>query len=480
MPKFIASLLERLEAAGYEAYPVGGAVRDILLGENPQAIDNWDIAASAAPEEVLKIFSKDCKTFYENKFGTVTVLERNGKQKILAEITPFRKESGYSNGRHPDSVQWTKSLKQDLSRRDFTINAMALAGQRIVDPFGGQKDLAAKLVRAVGNPDDRFSEDALRMMRAVRFACQLHFEIEEKTFASIKKNAPRIEKISKERIRDEFVKIILSQWPMEGIKLLHTSGLLRHIMPELEAGIKIKQVGQHRHDVFTHSILTLKFAAENGASLELRLAALLHDIGKPPTAGKKNGRNTFYGHNVVGEKITREVLRRLKFPKNIIEKVSTLVRYHMFYYEVDKVTESSVRRLLRRVGKENFPELIALRIADRRATPVPKAKPYRLRHLEYMAEKVSQDPLSTSQLKVNGRDVMRILKIEPGPKVGLVLKALLAEILDNPEKNKKPILEKMIEEFGKLEETELAKKLTRIDRELYEKEKLLKEKHFVR
>jgi poly(A) polymerase/tRNA nucleotidyltransferase (CCA-adding enzyme) len=459
IPKEILEIIKKLKKEGYQAFIVGGCVRDILRGVKPT---DWDIATSAKPEEIQKIFKKN---FYTNRFFTVTViLETQDPTLKEVEITTFRKESKYSDKRHPDEVSFAKNIEEDLSRRDFTINAMALdvkePGElKLIDPFLGQKDLRAKIIRAVGDPDERFSEDALRMLRAIRFAASLDkknvWEIEKETFEAIKKNAKLINFISKERIRDEIVKILESPLAYEGFLLLHQSGLLKEIIPELEKGVGVTQNRHHIYTVFMHSLLSLKYAVKYGYNLNVRLAALFHDIAKPEVKKGEGPDATFYNHDVVGAKFTRNILTRLKFPKEIVEKVSLLVRYHMFFFDPEKVSESAVRRLLRKVGKENIQELIELRIADRKGSGVPKARPYRLRYFEYLVSKVSRDPISPKMLKVDGYDVMEILKIKSGPRVGLILNALLSEVLDDPKKNEREYLEKRIKELGKLSDEEL-------------------------
>ncbi|MDP2843549.1 MAG: HD domain-containing protein, partial [Acetobacterium sp.] len=308
---------------------------------------------------------------------------------------------------------------------------------KIVDPFNGQRDLTDKIIRAVGNPDERFGEDALRMMRAVRFATTLNFGvdeanassppfarlrlawvIEEKTAEAIKKNAPWLRAISKERIRDELVKIIMTKRAAEGIEVLRQSGLLKYIIPELEEGCHVSQNKHHIYECYEHNLRSLDFAAKKNFNKCVRLAALFHDIGKPRVKEGQGPEATFYGHEIAGTKMTAQVLSRLKFPKKEIEKITKLVRYHLFYYNVGEVSDSSVRRLVRQVGPESMEELLEVRMADRIGSGVPKAEPYKLRHLKYTIEKVSQDPISAKMLKVNGNDIMKILGIQPGPKVG--------------------------------------------------------------
>ena len=473
-------VIEALKEKGFLAYLVGGCVRDLLLKIKPK---DWDVTTSAKPEEIQKIFKK---TIYDNKYGTVKVIF----DKKVIEVTPFRKEIGYSDKRHPDKVKFGVSLKEDLSRRDFTINALALdlkiskKGQvleaKVIDYFNGISDLKEKIIRAVGNPKERFFEDALRLIRAIRFSCQLDFEIEKKTFEAIKENAYLIEKIAKERIRDELEKIILTKVPKKGFLLLKESGLLKYIIPELEKGLGVTQRGHHKWDVFFHLLNTLQAAADRNYSLEVRLAALLHDIAKPVCRKEEKDEVVFYGHQVVGAKMAREILKRLRFKNEIIDKVCLLIKHHMFVYEIGKVTESGVRRLLRRVGKENIGDLLNLRIADRIGSGCPKAIPYRLRHLMYMLEKVSSDPISVKMLKVDGHDVMEILKIKPSKKVGLILNALLCLVLDDPSLNKKEILKEKIKELGKLSEEELLEYQKRLDYRKKLEDLKLKSKYFVK
>jgi tRNA nucleotidyltransferase (CCA-adding enzyme) len=486
IPKEIQSIIKELENKGFEAYVVGGCVRDFLRAKKPQ---DWDIATNAKPEEIQKIFLKN---YSENKFGTVTVLT-GSKDESLAEveITPYRIDEKYTDKRHPDKVIWAEKIEQDLSRRDFTINAIAIGfGKRkkksetkIIDLFGGEKDLKNKIIRAVGSPEDRFSEDALRMMRAVRFATTLGFEIEKKTSQAVKNNSHLLKAISRERIRDELMKIIMSENADEGIELLRELDLLKYIIPELEEGHGVSQNKHHVYEVYKHSLLSLKYAAKKDFNKYVRMATLLHDIGKPRVKKGEGQNATFYNHEVVGAKMACQILDSLRFSKKDIEKIAKLVRYHLFYYHPDEVGESSVRRLVRQVGPENMEELLQVRLADRIGSGCPKAEPYKLRYLKYVIEKTSQDSISVKNLKISGNDIMEILKIEPGPKVGMILDVLLGEVLENPEKNKKEILEKEIERLGKLSEKEL-KNLTQKARQEREKieikrDEMTKKKYWV-
>jgi len=454
IPKEVKNIIDKLKKEGFEAFIVGGCVRDFLIGKEPE---DWDIATNAKPEEIQKVFPN---SFYENNFLTVTVLTKTKNLKLQEiEITTYRLEAKYSDKRHPDEVKFAKTIKDDLSRRDFTINALALgikgAKKEIIDPFFGQKDLKNKIIKTVGNPEERFSEDALRMMRAVRFATTLGFQIEENTAKAIKKNSIWLKAISQERIRDEFLKIIMADNAANGVELLRELGLLKYIVPELEEGYGVGQNKHHIYDCYWHSIKALEYSAKKKLNMQVRLASLLHDVAKPRVKAGDGKDSTFYNHEVVGAKMTFEILNRLKFSKKDVEKVTKLVRYHLFYYNVDEVGESSVRRLMRNVGKDSMEELLQVRHADRIGSGVPKAEPYKLRHLKYIIDKVSQDPLSVKMLKVSGNDVINVLKIEPGPRVGQILDVLLGYVLDDPKKNEKEILEEEIEELGKLEDKKL-------------------------
>jgi len=462
LPKEVISIIKTLKQKGFEGFVVGGCVRDILRGVPPS---DWDIATNASPKEIQKIFKK---SFYNNRFFTVTVLTQSKNPSLKEiEITTFRKEANYQDKRHPQEVKFAKTLEEDLSRRDFTINAIALGinfskdfkkfSLTLIDPFLGQKDLKQKIIKTVGDPNERFSEDALRLMRAVRFSVALGegWKIEEKTMEGIKKNAHLLQFISKERIRDELMKIIMCERADEGIELLRKTGLLKFILPELEEGYGVSQNKHHIYDCYTHSLLSLRYAAKRNFNKFVRLASLLHDIAKPRCKRGEGPDATFYGHEVLGAKMTYQILKRLKFPKKEIEKIVKLVRYHLFYYNVGEVTESAVRRLIRKVGIENMEELLQVRMCDRIGSGVPKAEPYKLRHLRYLIEKVSRDPISVKMLKINGNDVMRILKIPPGPKVGWILDILLEKVLQDPKKNEKDFLEKEVEKLGKISEKDL-------------------------
>jgi len=455
IPKEVIAVIKKLEKAGFEAYIVGGCVRDFLQKIEPK---DWDVTTNAKPEEIQKVFPKN---FYENNFLTVTVQTKSKVEALKEiEITTYRSEAKYSDKRHPDEIKFAKTLEEDLKRRDFTINAIAVRpeanqAREIIDLFDGQKDLKNRIIRAVGNPQDRFAEDSLRMMRAVRLATVLDFEIEEKTAEAIKKNAASLKDISQERIRDEFIKTIDSPRAGQGVELFRELGLLKYIIPELEEGYGIGQNKHHIYECYEHNLRALAFAAKSGFGRDVRIAALLHDVGKPRAKRGQGQDSTFYGHEIIGARMTEKILDRLKFPKKEAEKIIKLVRYHLFYYNVDEVSDSSVRRLVREVGPEYMEELLQVRQADRIGSGVPKAEPYKLRHLKYVIDKVAQDPISAKMIKVSGNDVMKILKIEPGPKVGQILDILLGYVLDDPKKNDKKFLEEEVKKLGKLPDADL-------------------------
>lgn len=468
IPQEIKKALDVLQKTGYEAYIVGGCVRDLLRNKQP---NDWDITTNAVPEDIQKIFElAGFKTFYENSFGTVSVLTESEQENLKEiEITPFRTEGKYTDNRHPDQVIFVKTLKQDLARRDFTINAMALTkiqnsksetNYNIIDYFNGQEDLQNKIIKAVGKPTERFGEDALRMLRAVRFAVCLDddvWTIEEKTFKAIKKNASLLKEIAKERIKDELIKILMSPNAEKGIELLRKLELLQYIIPELLEGFGVGQNKHHIYEVYQHNLLSLQYACKKNYSLEVRIASLLHDIAKPRTKQGQGEKASFYNHEIVGAKMTKQILETLKFPKKDIEKIVKLVRYHLFYYNAGEVGESSVRRLLKNVGPELIEELLQVRMCDRIGSGVPKAEPYKLRHLKYLLEKVAKDPISAKMLKINGQDIMETLQIKSGPRVGQILSIILSYVLNDPAKNNRELLLAQINQLGALSEQELLK-----------------------
>lgn len=456
VPTEVSQVTETLEKAGFEAYLVGGCVRDLLLSIKPK---DWDVTTNAKPDEIQGLFKE---TFYENTYGTVGVVNETEDPTLkVVEVTPYRTESGYSNARHPDSVEFGLSLEEDLKRRDFTINAIAYSVSKghIVDPYKGQDALSLKVIVAVGNPEDRFAEDALRMLRAIRLAAQLNFTLDGKTAEAIEKNASKLGLISKERIRDEFIKILETDEPMMAIGVAHKLKLLPFIAPDLERGIGVVQNQAHKYDVWEHNLRTLQHAADKKWPLKLRLAALFHDISKPETRrySEEKRDHTFYGHDVVGGRLVKKILSDLHFPKETIENVSTLVRWHMFFSDPEKVTLSAVRRMIKNVGgPENMEDLLNLRICDRIGTGRPKEQPFRFRKYKSMVDQALRDPISVQMLFIDGTKILALGE-KPGPRIGLTLHALLEEVLDDPTKNTPAYLEKRAQELLKLPDEELKK-----------------------
>jgi poly(A) polymerase/tRNA nucleotidyltransferase (CCA-adding enzyme) len=456
VPKEVLSVAMTLEKAGFEAYLVGGCVRDLILGREPK---DWDIATNAKPEEIQKLFPD---SVYENQFGTVGVKTDSEDPKLkVIEITTFRLEGKYTDKRHPDEIKFAKTIEEDLGRRDFTINAIAAEIRNekleIRDPCGGQDDLKNKIIRTVGKPEERFNEDALRLMRAARFATELGWQIDFETRRAIVKLAGLLEMIAKERVRDELVKILETLCAAEGIVLLEELDILRYVIPELREGIGVSQNRHHTYTVFEHNIRALDYTVKQNYALYVRMAALLHDVGKPRTKRGEGSASTFHGHEYVSARMTFKILDRLRFSKEFAERVAHLVRSHMFYYNVGEVTAAGVRRFLARVGVGNVDDIMEVREADRIGSGVPKAVVYKMRHLLFMIEKVRRDPVSPKMLAVDGNDVMEIADIPPGPRVGYILAVLLEEVLDEPKKNTKENLESRIRELGKLAEEELKK-----------------------
>jgi poly(A) polymerase/tRNA nucleotidyltransferase (CCA-adding enzyme) len=499
IPEEVSRVTRKLKENDFEAYLIGGCVRDLFLGNKPK---DWDVTTDATPEQIIALFEK---TFYENSFGTVGVVngheedrERENAPIIdetlrVIEVTPYRTESAYSDKRRPDSVSFSKNLEDDLKRRDFTINAIAYdaEGEKTVDLYGGLSDLSAGVIRAVGNPRERFAEDALRTLRAVRLSAQLGFEIEagadgkSGTKQAIADEAHGLAQISKERIRDEFVKMIETEKPAEALTLCHELGLLQYIVPELEKGRGVDQNQAHSFDVWTHLLKSLAHAAKKEMPLHVRLAALFHDIGKPDTRRWAPDRKdyTFYGHEVVGARITEKIMKDLRFPKEITELVVKLVRWHMFFADTAQITHSAVRRMVANVGKEHVWALMDVRACDRIGTGRPKESPYRLRKYHSMLEEVMRDPISVGMLKIDGKRVMEVIKEAPGPRVGYILHALLEEVLEAPERNTAEFLEGKAVELAKLSDAELrAMGAEGKEKKDAEEEKVLKEirkKHWV-
>ena len=453
IPTEVKTVSDGLRAAGYEAYLVGGCVRDLIVGKEPK---DWDITTNALPEQIQAVFPD---SFYENDYGTVGVKTGSEDSKLaIVEVTPYRTESAYSDKRRPDAVTFGASLLEDLARRDFTINAIALDDDKghLIDPYEGQKDIKDKLVRAVGDASLRFNEDALRMLRAVRFVAELEFGIDGATAAAISQNSEHLSHVSRERVRDELTRILNSSQPMSALVLANQLGILKYINADLIRGVGVEQNQAHSYDVFEHLMRTMQHAADKDWPFDIRLAALFHDISKPETRRKnERGEWTFHGHEVVGSRVTKKILERMKFPAKTIEKVVKLVRWHMFFSDTGTITISAVRRMIVNVGKDNIWDLMNIRICDRVGTGRPKENPYRLRKYKSMIEEALRDPVSVGMLKTDGKRIMDVTHVTPGPKIGHILNALLEEVLEDPKKNTEEYLDKRAMELISLTDDEL-------------------------
>ncbi len=467
IPEYVQKVGRVLTKEGYEAYIVGGALRDIVLGKTPH---DYDLATNALPDEMLNMFPKAVST--GAKFGTVIALiqDKHGETHEV-EVTTFRSESDYVDGRWPSNVNFVDDIDKDLGRRDFTFNAMALDLSQleldgreesfqveIYDPYGGVKDIEKKVVRAVGTPLERFKEDGLRAFKACRMAAQLGFDIEEETFEAIKESVPVAAQVSMERIRDEFMKMIInSPKPSIGIELMRKSGLLSLFMPELLEGVGVEQKLFHAHDVYKHALKTCDVAHDS-----VKLAALLHDIAKPRT---DMGNGHFYGHDKMGADMAEEIMKRMKFPQSEINRVKILIENHMFYYphvqedmtdeekeniEKHEWTDTAVRRFIQRVGEENVDDLFKLRLADAQANPATAFKPEEITILQRRISEVRKQDmaLKVTDLKVTGEDLMNI-GIGKGPEMGIILNELLDMVVEDPTLNRKDILLEKARELNK-------------------------------
>ncbi len=454
IPFEVRTVTDGLRSAGFEAYLVGGCVRDLLIGRPPK---DWDITTNAKPEDIQRIFPE---SFYENDFGTVGVKTESPDPKLaVIEVTPYRTESGYSDNRRPDAVTFGDNLEDDLARRDFTINAIALDDSKgqIVDPYKGQKDIEAKVLRTVGVAEDRFEEDALRLMRAVRLMAELEFALDTDTAAAIKAKGPNLRNISRERVRDEFVRILNSKQPMMALVVSQQLGILEYIAPDLTRGIGIDQNQAHSYDVFGHLMRALQHAADKDWDFDTRLAALFHDVSKPETRRWSDEKKdwTFHGHEVVGSRVTRKALEELKFSRETIEKVSKMVRWHMFFSDPEQITLSAVRRMINNVGPEHIDDLLNLRICDRIGTGRPKEQPFRFRKYKAMVDEALRDPISVAMLRTDGRKIMEKFHVQPGPRIGYTLHALLEEVLENPSLNTEEYLDSRTEALLGLSDVDL-------------------------
>lgn len=451
VPQEILTIKKTFIDAGFSIYLVGGSVRDLLSHRH---VTDWDLTTDATPEEMLKLFPD---AFYDNQFGTVGIpLEKliESEHKGVVEATTFRTEKGYKDRRHPEKVEWGKTIEEDLSRRDFTINAMALdlsdsKNTTIIDPYQGQEDLKNNLIRAVGEPDLRFKEDALRLMRAIRFAAQLGFQIEEKTLEAITANADLLSEIAKERVRDELMKILASDYPYEGIMMLKNTGLLETFLPEITEGIGVSQSRPGRHhkdDVFTHNVLSLKYCPSTNPIV--RFATLIHDIGKPRVAGvDEEGYVIFYNHEIVGARMAYEIADRLRFSKKEREKITKLIRWHMFTVD-EHITDSAVRRFIRRVGHENVKDMMDLRVGDRLGGGTQTAESWRLKLFKKrVEEQLAPAPFSINDLAIDGNDIMKELQIKPGKHIGELLQKLFEEVDEDLNNNNREYLLNRIKEI---------------------------------
>ena len=455
IPNEASEPARKLNENGFQAYLIGGCVRDLILGREPK---DWDITTNATPEQIQGLFEE---TFYENNYGTVGVVTQSENPKLkVIEITPYRVESGYSDARRPDEVRFSDSLSDDLKRRDFTVNAIAYdpATKELVDEHGGREDLKRRVIATVGDANERFREDALRTLRAIRIAAELDFAIDGSTAEGIVKNAAQLAKISRERVRDELLRILMSPRPMQALYIAQKLGTLKYIIPELEEAIGVEQNQAHSFDVFEHLLRSLQHAADKEWPLEIRLAALLHDIGKPASRRWSDEKKdwTFHGHEVIGAKMAKSILRDLKMPTETIEIVTKLIRWHMFFSDSDAVTLSAVRRIITNVGTDHIKELLNLRICDRIGTGRPKEQPFRLRKYMSMVDEAMRDPITVGMLKVDGAKVMELGE-KPGPRIGWMLHALLEEVLDEPQKNTVEYLEGRVKKMSEMIDAELRK-----------------------
>ncbi len=443
LPDEVTKILRKLDSKGFEVYIVGGAVRDILMGK---MVNDWDFTTNATPDKILKIFKN---AFYDNKFGTVGIPAKDPDLKPH-EITTFRTEEGYSDSRRPDKIKWGKSLTEDLTRRDFTINAMAIDPNTlsIIDPFNGQKDIQKKLIRAVGDPNERIKEDALRLLRALRIASQLGFSVEDETLNAIKSSAALINKIAKERIKDELFKILISPNPIQGITLMRKTNLLEEILPEAEKMFGVDQVSPQRHhiyDVGTHALMSLKNLRSRDPIVAL--ATFIHDIGKPQTYKKTDqGVITFYNHEIVGAKIAKNISSRLRLSKKEEEKLYKLVRYHQFTVDENQ-SDKAIKRFIKKVGLENVEDMLELRRADRLGSGARETS-WRTEEFKKRLIEVQKTPFTIHDLKITGHDVMKELGIKPGPKVGKILETLFKEVEDKKLDNKRGELLKRLKELA--------------------------------
>jgi tRNA nucleotidyltransferase (CCA-adding enzyme) len=526
-------ILSTLQSHGYEAYLVGGAVRDLIMytlkeqaGEKlpplEQTVTDYDFTTNATPEQILAIFPE---SFYENQFGTVSIAPKHlremlhlehppgevtnpsqitknrvidvaqatkihqslaipnlqpdpsdpAKQEHNYEITTYRSEGTYQDHRRPTEVKWGATIEDDLSRRDFTINAMAIQisqpvlttilenadpnqtlfvletkNYRLIDLYSGMKDLAEGLIKTVGDPAVRFEEDALRMLRAIRFSVQLQMKMTDEIFTAISSLATDIQHVSWERIRDEFLKMIASPQPAFAIELLEETGLLHFILPELLESKGVEQAGHHTTDVWTHSLDALDACPSPDPIV--RFATLMHDIAKPRTFRLEENKITFYNHEIVGSRMAKSIAQRFRLSKKDSDRIFMLVRYHMFYYQPQN-TDAAIRRFMRKVGLENIDDILDLREADRLGSGARKTS-WRLEEMKQRMIDQLHQPFSITDMEIDGTDLMTHFQVKPGPVIGRVLKTLFEQVMDHPELNTKETLLQKAKEILDTEETE--------------------------
>ena len=445
-PKEVKLIIDTFYRSNFEAFMVGGCVRDILLGNLPK---DYDITTSAKPEITISLFDKTIPTGL--KHGTVTVLISNEPY----EVTTYRTEGKYIDNRRPSSVDFVTDIKEDLSRRDFTINALAYNEKvGLIDYFNGTDDIKNKIIRCVGNADKRFKEDALRMLRAVRFSCQLNFDIEENTYTAIKNNYKLIKNISSERIRDELCKILISENPSKGLEILRDTKLLEIILPEINALYNFSpKCTNHNRNVFAH---TLKVIDNTENDLLLRLSALFHDVGKLNTLTPLNN-GTFYGfpgHCLEGSIMVKKILSRLRFDNNTIKVISKLIEHHLVLNATVMPTKYEVKMLLNEVGVDNINLLFSLQRADINSLDNPRIFLEKVRYTENLVNEIinKNEPLTIKDLNISGGDLISNLNLKPGKILGDVLNHLLNIILENPDLNSKESLLTLAKSFLSKEE----------------------------
>ncbi len=440
LPNDVTHIAQTLHKNGYKAYIVGGSVRDVLLGNE---VYDWDIATDALPEQVSRLFDRVIPTGID--FGTVSILLNS----ITYEVTTFRKDGRYVDGRRPENVSYSKNIEEDLSRRDFTVNAIAYdpITKQIIDPFNGREDLEKKIIRAVGDPLERFAEDGLRVMRACRFAAKLNFLIERDTLSAIGERLNVFKMVSIERLHDEIVKMLSSDKPSIGFEYMRETGLLAEIIPELMKCFGVEQPKEfHAYDVYNHCLYSCNNAPKD--NLEVRLAGLFHDIAKPDSKVEE----TFYNHDILGAEMVEQILRRLKFSNENIKKVAGLVRNHMFNY-TSEWTDSAVRRFINRVGRDNLKNQFLLRVADMKSMGKDPNYSYIIElhvvELKGRIDKIIEqdDALAVKDLKINGNDLIEVLEIQKGPNIGKVLNHLLDQVIETPSLNEKEVLLDLAKKF---------------------------------